>query len=218
MCNASNHRVNCTCGFGGDGHLGRRSTSFVAVNEGCPNFEAVVLGRSFESFVNPNANCPVCGKSVFYYRSPNGGSVYFDELGPPWSKHPCTDQSRTSLRQRAGEPKEPCSGMRFTWHQEGWIPFILSNVTRHDSKFIEVRGRLATGRITLYLYMPIGHLANLSGACIAHLRPLADDSYEISYVNEFGLSDKRSASTSLHCAYDGQGSTGHGQNRDKRRR
>lgn len=47
--------------------------------------------RGIASYVNPNATCPVCGKSVFYYRSPNGGRVFFDDLGWPWPKHPCTD-------------------------------------------------------------------------------------------------------------------------------
>lgn len=43
------------------------------------------------TFVNPNANCPVCGAEVFFYQNQHGSRVYFDELGPPWPKHPCTD-------------------------------------------------------------------------------------------------------------------------------
>ena len=42
-------------------------------------------------FVTPNATCPVCGDRVFYYQNENGSRVFFDELGPPWPKHPCTD-------------------------------------------------------------------------------------------------------------------------------
>lgn len=45
------------------------------------------------TFVNPNANCPVCGAEVFFYQNQNGSRVFFDELGPPWPKHPCTDNS-----------------------------------------------------------------------------------------------------------------------------
>ena len=44
------------------------------------------------SFTNPNADCPVCGAAVFFYQNKFGSRVYFDELGPPWPKHPCTDQ------------------------------------------------------------------------------------------------------------------------------
>lgn len=46
---------------------------------------------TYPSYVNPNARCPVCGASVYFYQSPDGGRVFFDELGPPWPKHPCTD-------------------------------------------------------------------------------------------------------------------------------
>lgn len=39
----------------------------------------------------PNARCPRCGQPVWFYRNPNGGCAYFDELGVPWPKHPCMD-------------------------------------------------------------------------------------------------------------------------------
>jgi hypothetical protein len=35
----------------------------------------------------------VCGAQVFFYSNEFGSRVYFDELGPPWPKHPCTDNS-----------------------------------------------------------------------------------------------------------------------------
>jgi hypothetical protein len=45
-------------------------------------------------FVNPNAKCPVCGVGVFFYANEHGSRVFFDDLGPPWPKHPCTDIPR----------------------------------------------------------------------------------------------------------------------------
>jgi hypothetical protein len=45
--------------------------------------------------VNPNAYCPVCGVKVYFYQSPFGGRVYFDNVGWPWPKHPCTDNPRS---------------------------------------------------------------------------------------------------------------------------
>lgn len=38
-----------------------------------------------------NARCPVCGAAVYFYANESGSRVYFDEIGPPWPKHPCTD-------------------------------------------------------------------------------------------------------------------------------
>lgn len=50
------------------------------------------------TYVNPNARCPVCGVDVYYYQSPDDGRVFFDELGPPWPKHACTDQASITRR------------------------------------------------------------------------------------------------------------------------
>src|ERR1035438_6996260 len=68
---------------GGRGYSSFRSTSYGEV------FEFPFI--TYPSYVNPNARCPVCGASVYFYQSPNGGRVFFDDLGPPWPKHPCTD-------------------------------------------------------------------------------------------------------------------------------
>jgi hypothetical protein len=64
------------------------------------------LGQSFvfgwveyPSYVNPNAHCPVCGAEVYFYQSPYGGRVLFDELGPPWPKHPCTSSDDSTVRR-----------------------------------------------------------------------------------------------------------------------
>lgn len=100
MCNAWNHPPGCRCGWGGDGHLGRRTTG-----NSYGSWSAYDLLREYgghaghervytDSYVNPNAHCPVCGAPVFFYQSPYGGRVYFDELGWPWPKHPCTDNSQ----------------------------------------------------------------------------------------------------------------------------
>lgn len=71
----------------------------------------------YSSYTNPNAKCPVCNASVYYYESEHGGKVFFDELGPPWPKHPCTDRSlEKSL------PKAVAS-----WKKSGWTPFWVEN-------------------------------------------------------------------------------------------
>ncbi len=49
---------------------------------------------TIEAYTNPNANCPVCGASVFFVQTSNGGRVFFDALGWPWPKHHCTDNGR----------------------------------------------------------------------------------------------------------------------------
>ncbi|MDA1274569.1 MAG: hypothetical protein O2960_11040 [Verrucomicrobia bacterium] len=78
-----------SCSGRGGGYGGGRSySSFRSTSDG-EVFEFPFI--TYPSYVNPNARCPVCGASVYFYQSPYGGRVFFDELGPPWPKHPCTD-------------------------------------------------------------------------------------------------------------------------------
>src|SRR5260221_9367601 len=77
-----------------DGYAGHQTPARCLVA-----FGDVPLG----SFTIPNASCPVCGASVFFYQSPHNGRVFFDELGPPWPKHPCTDNPQLSVYT----PREP---------------------------------------------------------------------------------------------------------------
>jgi hypothetical protein len=51
------------------------------------------LPRSI-GLVRPNAVCAVCGAHVYFYANEFGSRVYFDEMGPPWPKHPCTDSGQ----------------------------------------------------------------------------------------------------------------------------
>lgn len=39
-------------------------------------------------FTHPTT-CPICGAFIFFHTNGNGDVVFFDELGPPWPKHPC---------------------------------------------------------------------------------------------------------------------------------
>jgi hypothetical protein len=47
--------------------------------------------KTYDSYLDPNARCPVCRAPVFFYQSPHGGRVFFDDVGWPWPKHQCTD-------------------------------------------------------------------------------------------------------------------------------
>lgn len=68
-----------------------------------PTPAPVAPGRS-GTWIDPNAHCPVCGAEVFFYSNEFGSRVYFDDLGPPWPKHPCTDDVP---ERRAGPPGAP---------------------------------------------------------------------------------------------------------------
>ena len=73
---------------------------------------------TLSGFTNPNATCPECGMSVYFYRSPYGGAVFFDELGPPWPKHPCT-----SVQVAKKLPKKE----KLSWITKGWLPLHVKS-------------------------------------------------------------------------------------------
>ncbi len=113
MCNAHNHPPDCTCGWGGKDHKGKRTGTNSALivtrqvkikRKGVSFSDAFSVGARIQglqktAYVNSNAKCPVCGKRVFFYQSADGGRVFFDALGKPWPKHPCTDSRESTSVQ-----------------------------------------------------------------------------------------------------------------------
>jgi hypothetical protein len=99
-----NHYSSCTCGW--CVNFGRRYGSFTVLH-GIDAGRASTILREFGAdrsraacFVDHNARCPVCNERVFYYQNAHGSRVFFDELGPPWTKHPCTDNGRPTAGTR----------------------------------------------------------------------------------------------------------------------
>lgn len=95
MCNAHNHPADCTCGWGGDGHIGRRTDSFDS-NSYINNQNYRTLAESMtllakargRPVVIPNT-CKYCGQDVYFYANEYGSRVFFEILGKPWTKHLC---------------------------------------------------------------------------------------------------------------------------------
>ena len=93
MCNAWNHPPDCTCGWGGEGHLGRGGG-------GGGNFGTTLYSPppsnaqwSYDDDYCAPSTCPKCHAEVFFIRH-NGGSVWVDELRWPWPKHACFNESQ----------------------------------------------------------------------------------------------------------------------------
>lgn len=120
-CNAHNHRPGCDCGWGGVFYgLGLR--------------DGANYWSKAESYTNPNARCPRCSALVYFYRSPDGGGVYFDDLGPPWPKHPCMDSSGRSLKVERPRTQRATP----MWAAAGWHPLLCESmdVYKQDVKII----------------------------------------------------------------------------------
>ena len=127
-----NHHPNCTCGWCSGGYRG--GSKGAIGNMPFPTWtsyfgsEETPAYKTVESFTDPNALCPVCGAAVFFYRSPLGGRVFFDSLGPPWPKHPCTDsamQSDTGTSKLVKRVESQNLGLRPPWALDRWHPLFV---------------------------------------------------------------------------------------------
>lgn len=136
MCNAWNHSPDCTCGWGGVGHLGRRTDGAYVSLARWPTGIPPVNG-SAKSVTVPNAKCPVCGELVFYYCNEYGSSVFFDELGPPWPKHPCTSRAASAQPVTLSANTTAICSRVPSWSRNGWFPAIvtfLASIDKHIFK------------------------------------------------------------------------------------
>ena len=88
-CNAYNHPSDCNCGWGGKWHGNFNSAGGRAASGALDEF----ISPEVEwAFLSPNARCPVCEDPVYFYANSYGSRVFFDDVGPPWPKHECTDR------------------------------------------------------------------------------------------------------------------------------
>lgn len=88
MCNAYNHPPDCTCGWGGDGHLGVSYGGGGGWGGYTPADWRDDLRERGEGLSFPTT-CRWCGAEVYVYTNEFGSFVVFDELGWPWPKHDC---------------------------------------------------------------------------------------------------------------------------------
>ena len=147
MCNAWNHSSSCTCGWGGDGHLGRKGlfSGLIQSQVKFRTYRDLLFG-----FTNPNASCPVCGSRVYFYSSTFGGRVFFDELGPPWPKHPCTDTGRPVSVLAVKASVQASHSINF--NRDGWAPFLCQDITplRNDPAISQLTGLINDEKKTLF--------------------------------------------------------------------
>jgi hypothetical protein len=90
---------------------------------------------------------------VFFYQSADGGRVFFDELGPPWPKHRCTDHrsipkqiSHGAISSRLADRKST-----YEWQISGWNPFFISAVSRIDKFMLKIDGEFEEEQISIYI-------------------------------------------------------------------
>lgn len=175
-CNAWNHSADCACGWGG---------VFYGAGYRDGADDSWHWQRS-DSYTTPNARCPRCLVHVYFYRSPYGGSVYFDDLGPPWPKHPCMDSGRAAVATSPSRFPAVTAGSRpaaSPRRESGWRPMICDEVHRHprsDQVVVLKVQSAAGGGSTLYAVFDRRLLDHRTPFLARHQQ---DGSVEVSTLN-----------------------------------
>lgn len=156
-CNAYNHPPWCNCGWGGATRWSHSDARIAPVRSiHVPDGLDWSRARRpvYETYVNPNARCPVCGAKVFFYQSPTGGRVFFDELVPPWPKHPCTDTYFRTAGPRGIMPTQgpPTAFRRPDADVTKWQPLVYPDFTLAEPFLVApVDLPVLAGRTWLYV-------------------------------------------------------------------
>ncbi|WP_344951701.1 DUF349 domain-containing protein [Terrabacter ginsenosidimutans] len=146
---------------------------------------------------------------MFFYQAPSGGRVLFDELGPPWPKHPCTDNPRVSV---ALAPKPaPTASRRLSadrrlagWQVDGWAPIQIESSTRvsgaHAMRCVTWEGGYREFQVFL------DEEVRVRGAAAAAMRPWDEGGHTIISFVEL---DTGAAPRSIQISRSAPGQTRH---------
>ena len=111
--------------------------------------------------------------------------VYFDELGPPWPKHPCTDRGiLVNTMNLAYHDEARIMAPVYAWQKEGWSPLYVRSVRNIDQFVRKIIGIWADQKITIYTTKEV--TLKSGNYTVAHLRIDDSEQYDISFLNGLG--------------------------------
>ncbi|WP_097010311.1 hypothetical protein [Pseudodesulfovibrio profundus] len=126
---------------------------------------------------------------VFYYQSPNGGRVFFDELGPPWPKHPCTVKYKTAAKGICpSDVGREVSAADYSWGLDGWEPYVDIKCRRWEEAYV-VTGLYKRRKLELKFKSNKlkDYSKNMLNECLWMAKVQTPGSYDLSICN--GKSD-----------------------------
>lgn len=182
-CNAFNHPKDCNCGWGGVWYGTKpEAPKLRKAHKPDPKPAQAIgsrlAGNDYYSLTIPNARCPVCGVSVFFYQNSHGSRVFFDHLGHPWPKHPCTDNPVIrSQRNRMIYAPNKAPKPRADWI-DTWEPYRVRRAGK--KKYIVWLESIRSGEeLIVCLDRPLRRNISLT----VFVRPSAKRKYEISALS-----------------------------------
>ena len=131
-----------------------------------------------ESYLNPNASCPVCHARVYFYRSPYDGRVFFDDIGPPWPKHACTSRNQPRVIRAGSATSDSTRSRNPPWLAAGWSPFLCKEIRSlpSDAKWCRLVGSFHGQRHDFFALSD-----EVPKNALFQVRELSPTSFEFSY-------------------------------------
>ena len=136
-CNGNKHSADCNCGWGGVNYGTGNITMSNAYNQIFQIKEKAInkniyrefTKKEYKNFIVPNVECNCCKQLIFFYQSPYGGKVFFEELGPPWKKHCCEPKccasTKNNIPKKISQSNLTLENINPTWEKDKWT-FCLS--------------------------------------------------------------------------------------------
>jgi hypothetical protein len=172
-----NHYPDCPCGW-----CVNRRGGVIPINIGVMDAIAFLKRGNARSlrqcYVNPNATCPVCGDGVYFYANQFGSRVYFDELGPPWPKHPCTDNPRVRSVFRAEAVTPPSRRVRGTAIE------LVEAANMSGMALGKTFGRRRPGEWSLAIVTSVDRQGDEHQVVAEHLDSMTFESFTFTYMAE----------------------------------
>lgn len=150
------------------------------------------LQRCTSKFVCQNALCPICGADVYFYENEFGSKVFFDELGPPWPKHPCTDSGNKSHTIPLSLVSDGVSfPFEARWQKNNWKLYNIAGAKEIAKKIyqIELSSSELMQKLSVYLLRKsivdnAGAVYTFPYAHVAFVKHLGDGQYRVSTLTE----------------------------------
>lgn len=172
-----NHRGGCACRFCQPRRAGETLPTTA---------DLISVEGTSHSYTHPTT-CPVCGEAVFLFMSEHGGRVFFDELGPPWPKHSCTNAALAAPLAMSTSTNDQVLTRRYAWQKAGWLPIteVLVEFASIDS--VRLRGWHGGKQFAACIHLSELHeltdpIAELACSPI-HARRTVTGVYEVTFLS-----------------------------------
>jgi hypothetical protein len=119
----------------------------------------------------------------FFLSFTGRGASFFDELGPPWPKHPCTDSTSSPAGFDSHRSQPVRRFERYDWERDGWAPFFITSAININPLIKKIRGSFQGEDLVLYIRSALKNhrtQSSVTNSSLAHLRRVDSITFDIS--------------------------------------